>query len=1002
MNKDYREVTKTCIYTIKYSQYIAENSRDINRMLKECMNISIFREQPDPAFKNGEYLMTADCSAGKTYAFAKDIFLKTRKNHINILASPNVSQVSQNSKKYAFKAVAGKNAVINRNVEDYVATNVIYDKLLTEIKKIEMENDLKDVFLVIDEAHLLVDAIDYRKEAINDVKLACRKVANAGGRVVYLTGTPMSILLTPPDNNPLCSEYKAHIVCEKVGINGKPEVYRNYKYCNIVPYKNVRHLPYELARLADEVKEGGYFLVHNNDKEYNLRAVKFLEEQGISAAAISSDDINYSKVDEIYSNSAYNDIISEGKINLGPIGLGYQVIFTTSLLNNGTSIDELVYRDEDPLIDYRNHNMVKCIYVCNKKEEFNLNNIEQFFLRIRFSHHSNMIVLPESLVDEREVEYKNYEDFLRAYIFGSENNYRKANTGVSLSNSMTKRANEAYCQYMLSNWNLLEKKVAQELGVETTIANVVADSTDIYASGNWTYTEDDINLICNAIASSINNKETFYKFIAWNVDINGTNNIREQIKAVDAAIAKPIAKLLLLYHMSTGSFDMSIFIDNLRMAFELANMEYKTITKYLKDLEKFYEKLFFRMAKTNQTVAMAIRDYVVLNENSFGRADIRKTISKAVYGREDIKDHTVSNNDLKQLQEEAAYRYYQAIFMSRLFNNWIMMFGATLKQSGRMISWKRLCSIGESFTGEMISELTNYIRVFNDCSEDSPYRICQMAAILKSKEFAELFGAQYIDGNYNWKNVLIDYNKCSIAIPKLREAMKIYHHYDIKKSDDYIRRMILKLYGYMFTYKEKQVQVTIKCNNGKCESYTKDSTAIYIYGERKSIQSLDPIMLTFFNAANYKKKQGYESIPMDLREDAVELERRIDVNKYIVEEPSGKRYYDLEKLSANCEFLNLSEYYTVYVAKLRDLGGKPVYKCVGVASTDINGVLIHNKITLLDDFYKAFKHEDDIFRYKEMNNLIVPVESELIFRKGNELVVNTKGVKEELLRLNLI
>ncbi|SFL54004.1 hypothetical protein SAMN05216390_1432 [Lachnospiraceae bacterium KH1T2] len=988
--------TQIIEYKIKYSKHISDNPRDINRVLEEALRISILSDVPDNEMKDAEFLMTADCSAGKTYAFAKDIFVKTHKNHINILASPNVAQVSQNSKKYNFKAVAGRNAVISQNNDDYIALNVIYDKLLSEINKITPD-ELKDVILVVDEAHQMVDAANYRKEALSDVKTACRKVAHAGGRVIYLTGTPMSILMSPPDDNPYCENYTAHINCVKIGTNGKEETLRNYKRCDIVPYSNVRHLPYRLAELADNVEnDGGYYLIHNNDKTYNLHAVRFLERMGISAAAISSDDINYSKVEEIYTNNAYNDIIKDGKINFGPIGLGYQVIFTTSLLNNGTSIDELVYKDEDPILNDKIHSAVKCVYVCNKKEEFNLNDIEQFFVRIRFNHSSNVIVLPEELIREEDVERKSFDDFYRALDFGAKNN--KARGRHRIPNLITKRANEEYCKYLLSNKEILKEKVREELDVDVNICNTIIDSADIYENGNWIYSMEEVSQLCNIIDSASTDKESFYKFIAWNVDIDGTNKIREKIKEIDPAIAKQISRLLLLYHMGTGAFDMSVFEENLKKAFEIADMEYKKVGDSLKELEKTYVKGFFSMAKANKAISSIIRDFVVINENAYGKADIRKTISKIVYGCENKTNTNVKNNDLKQLREEAAYRYYQAIFSSRLFNNWITMFGSTLKQSGKMISWDRLCSIGETFTGEMICELTNYIRVFNGRNEDSIYRICQIAAELKSDGFAQIFDVKMANGIYNWKNTLIDYNKCSLAVPKLREIMRNKYHYDIKKSDDYIRRMILRLYGYMFTYRIEHVTANV-LKNGGLSGYVKDSTAIYLFNERKSINSFEPIMLTFFDASNYKKKQLFDNIPTDLKNNVIEFDQRTSCNKYIKTDNSGKRFYDIEQMRVENKNLDVDEYYTIYIAESRNMYNHSITECVALAKTDLNGVLIEDKVCLLDKFYSDFKNSDDLFKAGNIREFIVPTDSELIFKKNNEFIVNEAAINEELLRI---
>ena len=79
---------------ITFKKHISDNPGAVNQLL-DILNIHL--NTPNTPILGGEYLMIADCGSGKTYTVASDIFGKTCGSYINIMASPNVSQVIQNN-----------------------------------------------------------------------------------------------------------------------------------------------------------------------------------------------------------------------------------------------------------------------------------------------------------------------------------------------------------------------------------------------------------------------------------------------------------------------------------------------------------------------------------------------------------------------------------------------------------------------------------------------------------------------------------------------------------------------------------------------------------------------------------------------------------------------------------------------------------------------------------------------------------------------------------------
>lgn len=955
---------------INYDKYISEDRAAISQLVDKLIN------SKDPyASKNGqEILMTADCGAGKTYAIAEGIFSATNSaSFINIMASPNVSQVLQNNKKYRLNGVVGKKHKNIKEYKDAVGLNVIYDKLYEMVSKIckaetrDNITDMSKVLLVIDEAHQLVDAT-YRQDIIDDVKKACRLVADNGGIVIYTTATPLHICMEAPSRTGRIlvdgifentRDYSSIIEFRKN--NEKP----NFENIEVELFNDIRNFPYEILK---GVESGKYFLIQNNDKDYNLHIVKFLEANGIAAVAMSSDDTNYSVKADSYTNIAYNDIVKDGLANLGPDGIGYQVILTTCLLNNGTSIDGLVYEDEDV------RKNTECVFICNKAEDFNIEDMNQFFVRIRYSHFQNRLFLPAKTFDKNEDKaYVTLESFTHGFIEGD---LRPRHISVEERNILIKKAGEAYCARICKNEDYLVRALKEYL---RTPVSVVRNSDDhkngIYdcQAVDWTYSENDIDTICSVISELVLNKskDNLFSFCNWEVNPEtGYNETREQINAVDPALSKHLSNILTLYIGGSNTVDTAEIENDIRSTFKAADYEYKNIRKSLTSLETRYRKLFFVKAKGDSFIKKAIEDYGTI-ESCAQRAKFKKSRGKIFLRYKNnistmISDIMNSKFCKKQglfLHAQNHMNFYhkwlQLVFNDRFILSWLdFVVAGTGNGYGILISWERKCLIGALMaTVSSMESFTDYIKVNTAMNltangigdgQHTDSLVWKIANTLLQKPFAQIFGAYNESTNtINWKNTKITYEGCTEAVGLLRSELKAQGIF-IRETDECLRRKILRLYGYMFVYKERPKTLLIKRSNGTVMNV--EANDIYITGIRKDTSSIYPIFLSFVAKNLKKKKSECRAILEALKEvfkgspsadnDITETIKRSKYSEMIqtcdLAVQESTRMYDLATIAAADGSLDHFLGTVALYDRILFNGLEPV----AVATVDCNGVLV--------------------------------------------------------------
>ncbi len=978
---------------ITFKKHISDNPVAVNQLL-DILNIHL--NTPNTPILGGEYLMIADCGSGKTYTVASDIFGKTCGSYINIIASPNVSQVIQNNHKYNLSAVAGKSHLVEVKKAP-VGRNVVYDKLSEVINKIKDDGRLADVLLFVDEAQQLIDAT-YREETIREVKAACRQVINAGGRVVYMTATPTHISLAPPDE----SGYKYAEVINFV----KEFDVKNFNRVNICLFKDIKSFPYEIV---NHVKAGKYCLIQNNNKDINLHMLKFFQSQGINAAVISADDTNYSVKSKEYMNNAYNGIISEGKINFGPKDDQYQVILTTCLLNNGTSIDAL-YEDNE---DVRKN--TESIFVCNNKKEFNLDQIHQFFVRVRYDHIQNYIYMSgENTITENNESYEPFDSYFNRYVAGFINKkeyaYRKANI-------LAKKADEAYCKYICTSEEFLKEGVSDYFKTPSFVYhNTEKTENGFYDNSTlWQYSKEDVIWLKDIIQTAAEDKEVFYRFSTWGVNPDGLNPVRETIKDIDPVLAKYIADILTLYHGATGSFDMQFVNEALEIAFNNAEYNYAKISSQLNEVKKSFRNLFFGLAKGNIAIEKSTKKMAVIAGS--GRRDY-KTITLAINSKKQIIRNIVYGYDqsfsnvygpkqvLFELKKNFSYKYYQMIFNDRYIQEWLRLVNECVYAGDTCrspISWKRLCEIGEKWTSQQLLDLIDYLQVLRNADTNA-------VNILNLMMDHKLSVAKYIESKANhegfwdkhsWEGALITYEDCKAIAMKLKRI--VANRNDLRplaSSEAAIVAKIFKLIAYKYTYKRRTVEVTIPRSNGR--DIKKKSTAIYLTGLRQTVNSLDPIDLSFFEkeesaaqATKTKVSKLYDKVEdlFDYKE-ARKFEK-FRVNSHLFGTHFNTPFYDLEKIEKKGlleEFNNTVELFKTAIVK-REIApnGKSSYVGMGVIDSTSNGCFISKRFKrdfgltsiIAADTYEPYTFDEDEYNEFQAEKSRLSLEDINAYKSGS-------------------
>lgn len=292
--------------------------------------------------QGGTYLFTAPTGVGKTHNIinlCKNILSKYN-NYLIILTTPTKLQAKQIGNTHKIHTVtSGINVIKTNNVN-----SVVYDKIDLILNNLSNFKNYK-IILIVDEAHELINSIQYRATAIGQIK----KLSKIAHTTLHITATPMS--------NKLIYNYNNIIEIEQT---------KAIENINILEGLNLEKEA--ISKAIKNLNEGKTtILQYNNHKKLNkiYRALKklFPNKNIILFTAENKD------------NEEFENLVQNNKLNDN-----VNLVLCTNVLNAGINIF--------------NKN-IELVYICNR---FNLDQLIQFAGRTRDIKTVLTIIKPKSQV----------------------------------------------------------------------------------------------------------------------------------------------------------------------------------------------------------------------------------------------------------------------------------------------------------------------------------------------------------------------------------------------------------------------------------------------------------------------------------------------------------------------------------------------------------------------------------------------------------------------------
>lgn len=312
--------SKTEKLPLKYSNYVSDK---IPQILEVINN-------------NKTTLIEAPTGGGKTRAVVEIMKNYDDGETLNVLLTPAVIQNKQNAKSYkqfGIKSFTEYDTKITSNL-----LSATYDKSNYLFEYLKGKNIKVNLF--IDECHLMVQAINYRKTAIDGII----KLSQRADKIIYMSATVKNM---------------EHIFNADKIIKLEPiEQYNNYSTSQIV-YLNEKNY---LSQFIEDIKqfskiEGRKTIIFLDDK----KKIKEIKEMLVKK------DFKKREIDVIHAQEktspSYTEIIEKSELPKG-----VKIVLTTSVLEVGTNI---------------NTTNLNVFYLCTQKDRLSFNSIEQKVARIR-------------------------------------------------------------------------------------------------------------------------------------------------------------------------------------------------------------------------------------------------------------------------------------------------------------------------------------------------------------------------------------------------------------------------------------------------------------------------------------------------------------------------------------------------------------------------------------------------------------------------------------------
>lgn len=327
--------------------------------------------------KGKTVMIDAPTGAGKTKVISQ-IFHESPKNEFNFLIVPNRVQAEQNASdnNYPLFPIISKTNLQIRKDNFKNSYSAVFDKCS------ELRDDLKtfkpdaNINVIIDEFHMLSASSLYRKESVEGVLKLAEYAKKTNGYCGYMSAT---------------TKYERAInFDDKIYF----EVEKRDFVDNITILVNRSKKPIKDVTKALVLKSNNAIIRYNNKEEQKLICESISNTSNKNVAYINADEKTYILINgkKEYKNNIYGAIIENGVI---PNNVNY--LFTTSLLDCGTSITESKMED--------------AFYIINDSNQLNINSIIQFANRIRH-HFKNFYIL----IGDNYFTDEPFHSFSRLYV----------------------------------------------------------------------------------------------------------------------------------------------------------------------------------------------------------------------------------------------------------------------------------------------------------------------------------------------------------------------------------------------------------------------------------------------------------------------------------------------------------------------------------------------------------------------------------------------------------
>lgn len=370
-------------------------------------------------YENKTILFESPTGTGKT-TLISEIF-KTNDCYNN-LTCPNRIQVLQN-KSLNLKSVIGKakyNFILDENVccvFDKINEYISFLKEYIEIIEKNNYNKILKINFVLDEAHMLVLGYEYRKRSIDSILELIKLLKSSKyikSNIIFMSATCDCLKFL---------DFDLKIKVEKEFKIYKTEKYKTKKYNikkeEIKKYKvkkskikksNVEQFIVKSYKYKSKRKSFKEFIlkelidnkeqcfIRYNDKKGTKELIDSLEKEfNKTCTFINSDEKDFKIVNDkiVYNNFYYGEIIQNKNLPKDK-----QYIFTTSLLDVGTSIEK------------GNENLT-LYFIVDKSHQMILDNLLQFINRCRYKI-EKCVILINNYYDT--TNFKTFNDIYNSYL----------------------------------------------------------------------------------------------------------------------------------------------------------------------------------------------------------------------------------------------------------------------------------------------------------------------------------------------------------------------------------------------------------------------------------------------------------------------------------------------------------------------------------------------------------------------------------------------------------